>query len=95
MALLLILLLLMDAELSLFQNHLVTNLVVFVSSFIFTLNTLFCTIFNFASINLSILQMFGEHFLLNLVLCLSDCLILNGCDSETLIRILFSEIKFF
>ena len=94
MTLLLILLLCFDAELSFFQNLLIALLIVFFSHLALCYDARFRAVCNVLRINLSILQVLGEHFLLNLVLCLSDCLIDNCCHSEALIGISFSEVIF-
>ena len=84
----------MNAELSFLQNHLIASLIVFFSHLSSVQYARFRAICNVLRIKFSVLQVLGKHFLLNLVLCFSDCLIHNGCDTETLIGVPFSEIIF-
>ena len=91
-ALLLILLFLFKIELSFFEDERITSLIVFVAHIFVVSDSRFCAISDVLRVNLTILEVLGEHFLVNFRLCLVLCLFNYGFDAEALVWVVGAEV---
>ena len=93
MALLLVLHLLFNIEISFVANKLISIFIVFLSHNLGVLYARLLAVADFFWVYLRILQVLCELLLVNLSLCLVDSLFNDGSDTETLVGIMGAEIE--